>query len=80
MVRFEFKLQNHGFCFGIFLRLSEALQIFNMSWKLIISQPESYQILEIHFFFCYHRSVKQERDYLVIRSGSEPRASLWHLL
>lgn len=51
MVRFEFKLQNHGFCFGIFLRLSEALQIFNMSWKLIISQPESYQILEIHFFF-----------------------------
>ena len=41
-----------------------------MSQKRVISQPESYQILEIHSN--NHRRIKQESDYLVIRSGSEP--------
>lgn len=41
-----------------------------MFWKFIISLPESYQISEIHSY--YHRRIKQESDYLAIRSGSEP--------
>ena len=53
-----------------FLRLTVALPIFNMSWKFIIFQPESYQIFEIHSN--NHRRIKQDSDYLVISSGSEP--------
>lgn len=52
-----------------FLRLTVALQNFNMSWKFIIFLPESYQIFEIHSY--HHRRIKQESDYLAIRSGSE---------
>ncbi len=62
---FNFK----GFCCIILSRIV-ALPIFSMSWKFVISLPESYQISEIHSY--YHRRIKQESDYFAIRSGSEP--------
>lgn len=52
-----------------FLRLTVALPIFNM-FCFVISRPESHQIFQIHSF--HQRGIKQESDYLAIRSGSEP--------
>lgn len=62
------KTLTHAFC--ISLRLNVCCFISTSLGKLESLKSESYQISEIHSR--HDRMIKRERDYLAIRSGSEP--------